>query len=155
MADAKAKMVLVRAKSRGQKPDGNWVDEGGAPFSVPEGLFSERWMKKLTADEIRAHEAATAPAASVASLSASLDKVTAERDAMDRAGKELSEKLKDAELGRDIAMQAADLLKVDLGDLIAELAKVTGKASDDPLSGVSVKPPAAKAKKPPATADGS
>jgi len=39
--------VTVRAKRRGQLPDGSWVDEG-AEFQIEEAKVSKRWMVVLT-----------------------------------------------------------------------------------------------------------
>ena len=50
----KAKMVLVRATTRGQLPDLTWKDENSAPFQVPENMVSKRWMKPLSDDEAKA-----------------------------------------------------------------------------------------------------
>lgn len=38
--------IDVVAKSAGQKPDRTWAAEGET-FSVPEELFSPRWMRKV------------------------------------------------------------------------------------------------------------
>lgn len=40
--------VKVKAKRRGQKPDGFWVREGEV-FEIDAKLVSERWMEKLPA----------------------------------------------------------------------------------------------------------
>jgi len=39
--------VRVKAKRRGQKPDGTWAEEGDE-FTVPEKLVSDRWMIRLS-----------------------------------------------------------------------------------------------------------
>lgn len=159
------KQVLVRPIARGQKPGGAWVDEGGEPFLVDEGKVSKRWMKPLRPDEVKEFEARNAPPVSVAELSGKLSRVTEERDKMDKAGRELAAKLSDAELGRSIAMEAANLLQVELGDLLEEVKGLKAKADappepapepvtdgNDPLAGVGEpEPPKAEPKAAPKT----
>lgn len=52
MADAA--LIWVRATSRGQLSNLNWVDENSPPFQVEKSKFSKRWMKALTDEEIAA-----------------------------------------------------------------------------------------------------
>lgn len=45
--------MWVVAKSRGQSPDRLWHAPEDGPFCIEAGLFSERWMREATPDEVR------------------------------------------------------------------------------------------------------
>lgn len=41
--------LWVKAKVRGQRPDGKWVGPSSPAFQVDEELFSAKWMQKADA----------------------------------------------------------------------------------------------------------
>ena len=109
MADPKE--IWVKPTGRGQKPDRTWADENSAPFQCDEAFFSKRWMKKLTAAELKSLQSVADVAGDdaepsgdlealiserdellgkVEGLEADLKAMTDERDAMDKKGKELA-----------------------------------------------------------------
>lgn len=53
--------VAVKAKRRGQKPDGTWAEEGEV-FKIDTKLFSKRWMEKVDGRKARHMVAEEAPA---------------------------------------------------------------------------------------------
>lgn len=115
--------IWVVATARGQLANRKWVDENSLPFQIDKSKLSKRWMKEVTAKEAKA-------------LIAKAGGDDVSQDLEDEiAG--LKEKLADAEAGRAIAQEAADLLQVEMGDLkdaIAELKKSGAAKADPPKS---------------------
>tara|TARA_R110000850_G_scaffold23358_1_gene69071 strand:- start:9064 stop:9477 length:414 start_codon:yes stop_codon:yes gene_type:complete len=104
-------LVWVRATSRGQSPDGRWVDEGSAPFQVYENAVSKRWQVPVDKDE-----------------AAALDK-TASANARAKAAKDVSPEMRQAQA--DIATAkgerdaVAEALAVSQGEVADLKAKIT------------------------------
>lgn len=113
-----AKKIWVKAKSRGQRANGAWVDENSPPFQIEEPAFSERWMKKLTAAEAEKLTAKDDPAGP---LDEELD-LTAD---VERLTKELADMTSE----RDAAAKSVDDLTAERDKLKADLGKSQGEVT--------------------------
>lgn len=116
---AKEKLVWVKAVSRVQKPNRTWAQPGDV-FQVPGGKVSKRSMTKPSEDEV-----ALAKDGAASDAEAGNDAEIAE----------LKEKLADAEAGRAIMQEAADLLQVEQGDLLDTIKRLK-EAAAKPASSV-------------------
>jgi hypothetical protein len=110
-------LIWVKATAIGQKPNKAWANVGDV-FKVEEAQFSESWMAKLTDDEVKAREASGDVG-----------------DAQDAEMAELKAKLADAEAGRAIAMEAADLLQVEVGELLDKISEIKTAPAAAPKRG--------------------
>lgn len=118
---AKEKLVWVKATLAVQKPNRTWAQPGDV-FQVPEGKVSKRSMCGPSKEEIAlAKEGAAADAEA--------------DDSKDAEIADLKAKLADAEAGREIMQEAADLLQVEQGELIDTIKRLK-EAAAKPASSV-------------------
>lgn len=120
MAKAKAKstaLVWVRALIPVQKPNRVWARVGDE-FQVPEDKLSSRSMEKLSAEEAKAAEKRKAQ-----------EDREKPKDPKEALIEQLKADLATAQAGQAIMEEAADLLQVEMGDLIEEIKALKAKAA--------------------------
>jgi len=129
----KTAKIWVKATSRGQRPDGVWVNEASPPFTVDEGAFSKRWMGKVSEAEAVKLTAAAKAEADANGSNDELTAVTKERD-------DLAGQVKVLEAERDKAVEAGGDLAVKLAKAEAEIEalkkKLVEKAPEKPPASV-------------------
>lgn len=113
MAKEKTKSIWVVALTMVQKPNRVWAKPGDV-FRVPEDKLSKRSMRAATDEEIAKAEAAGGDAP---------DPVDEKNAEIDR----LKEELAEAQAGRAVMLEAANLLQVEQGELIEKIKSLTGK----------------------------